>query len=44
MVHEQQLKDVAMAADESMHIKSIPDPRVNLGPLALKADALPLRY
>ena len=43
-MHEQQLKDAAMAADASLHIKTIPEPGLNLGPLAPKADALPLSY
>ena len=44
MLHEQQLKDAAMEADESMYIKTIPGPGLNPGTLALKADALPLSY
>ena len=44
MLHEQQLKNVAMAADESMHIKTIPGPGLNQGPLAPKADALQLSH
>ena len=50
MLHEQQLKDeqqlkyAAMAADESMHIKTLAGLGLNLGPLAPKADVQPLSY
>ena len=44
MLHEQQLKDALMKVDESMYIKTIPGLGLNLGALALEADALPLIY
>ena len=34
MLHEQQLKDAAMAADESMHTKTIPGRGLNLGSIS----------